>query len=89
MWTDRFGTHHRRFAVYTGGQASGLGGNGMTGLMTASAALVMGVLNDHSIAWASRKRLLEPARNSRSPTRVTRSAGARSAPLADSIGAKP
>jgi enoyl-[acyl-carrier protein] reductase I len=87
MWTDRFATHHRRFAVFAGGPASGLGGNGMTGLMTGKRGLVMGVANDHSIAWGIAK-ALAGAGAELAFTYQGEAFGRRVKPLADSIGAK-
>ena len=51
-------------------------GTRVTGLMQGKRGLIMGVANDHSIAWGIAKTLASTARNSPSPIRARPSASA-------------
>jgi enoyl-[acyl-carrier protein] reductase I len=59
MWTDRYGYPHLRLVSPTSGRRADEAGTRMSGLMHGKRGLVMGVANDHSIAWGIAKKLAD------------------------------
>lgn len=59
MWTDRYGYPHLRLVPATSGRRADEAGTRMSGLMHGKRGLVMGVANDHSIAWGIAKKLAD------------------------------